>query len=131
MSSPFLQHAADAARGKIPADLRRSGEWPKARAAHLAKHPECAVCGERKKAEVHHIRPFHLHPELELDPANFITLCEDDDDGVNCHLFFGHLGNFKSFNVNIVNDAAYWQYKISHRPMEETPPGPNNPEVVK
>ena len=126
MSSPFLQHVADVARGKIPADARRSGEWPKARSAHLADYPACAVCGERQKLEVHHIRPFHLHPDLELDPANFITLCEDDDDGVNCHLFFGHLGNFKSFNVDVAADAAHWSQKIATRPMEESPPGPNN-----
>jgi|GEM_PF-929352 len=130
MSSPYLQHIVDVGRGKIPAELHRSGEWPKARAAYLAEHPLCAVCGEHLKVEVHHIRPFHLHPDLELDPANFITLCEDDQDGVNCHLFFGHLGNFKSYNEDVVADAASWQQKIANRPQGENPAGPTNPLEV-
>lgn len=72
------------------------------------------------KIEVHHIRPFHLHPDLELDPANLVTLCEADKGGANCHLLFGHLGNFKSFNVEVVSDASHWSEKIKHRPLADT-----------
>ena len=115
-----LQHALDVAKGKIPANMPRSGKWPAARAAHLEPHPACAVCGGSDKIEVHHIHPFHLHPERELDPTNFVTLCEDDADGVNCHLLFGHLGNFKSFNVDVLTDAAAWQQKIRSRPLQES-----------
>ena len=115
----ILQHIVDAAKGKIPANMPRSSHWPKVRAVHLDGHPTCEVCGGNKKLEVHHIRPFHLHPELELDPTNFATLCEDDDDGVNCHLFFGHLGNFKSFNVTVVNDSSAWLRKLQIRPLGE------------
>lgn len=121
MPSSLLQHVLDTSKGKIPANLPRSDKWPKTRAAHLKNFPACAVCGGRKKVEVHHIRPFHLHPELELDSSNLITLCENDDDGVNCHLFFGHLGNFKSFNVDVVVNAADWQKKIAERPQGEMP----------
>ena len=130
MSSAILQHLVDTKRDKIPADMRRSNQWPYARAQHLKDHPTCAVCGGYAKLEVHHIRPFHLHPDLELDPANFITLCEDDVDGVNCHLFVGHLGNFKSFNVSVAADAAAWQMKLTTRPLGETPAGITNQEVV-
>jgi hypothetical protein len=101
----------------MPKGLKRSGHWPAARKAHLAKHPLCEVCGGKKKLEVHHIKPFHLHPELELDPTNFITLCENDKDGVNCHLLFGHLGNFKSYNENVVHDSKEWCNKIKTRPF--------------
>lgn len=117
----LLQHVLDAAKGKIPASMPRSDKWPKVRAEHLKQFPVCAVCGGRHKIEVHHIRPFHIHPELELDPANFITLCEDDGDGVNCHLFFGHLGNFKSFNADVISNAAEWRKKIAERPQGELP----------
>ncbi len=117
----MLQHVVDAAKGKIPHNMPRSSQWPKVREAHLHNHPTCALCGGIRKLEVHHIRPFHLHPDLELDPSNFITLCEDDDDGMNCHLAGGHLGNFKSWNVNIVADAAYWLSKIKNRPLGESP----------
>jgi 5-methylcytosine-specific restriction protein A len=96
---------------------KRSSLWSKARKDFLAKNPNCAVCGASKgKLEVHHIKPFHLHPELELDPTNFITLCENKNDGVNCHLLFGHLGSFKSLNENVVSDAALWNKKIKSRP---------------
>lgn len=119
--SNLLQHVLDAAKGKIPAHMPRSGQWPKVRADHLKQSPTCTVCGGRSKIEVHHIRPFHIHPELELDPANLITLCEDNGDGVNCHLFFGHLGNFKSFNADVVSNAAEWRKKIAERPQGELP----------
>ena len=108
-------------KAKIPSGVKRSDHWPAARAAHLNGAPTCAVCGGAKNLEVHHIHPFHLHPELELDQSNFVTLCEEDIDGVNCHLLFGHLGNFKSFNVDVLADAAHWLAKIQGRPLEETP----------
>jgi 5-methylcytosine-specific restriction enzyme A len=130
LSSSLLQHIQDVARGKIPLEMRRSGAWPRVRAEHLKAFPACAVCDRAHKVEVHHVLPFHLHPDLELDPANFITLCEDDYDGVNCHLFFGHLGNFKSFNENVLSDAAIWRQRIANRPQGETPAGPNNLQEV-
>jgi len=101
---------------KVPNGAKRSDKWPTVRKQHLAKEPNCAMCGGNKKLEVHHIKPFHLHPNLELDPGNLITLCENNKDGSDCHLLFGHLGNFKSFNVNVVKDAALWDKKIANRP---------------
>lgn len=83
---------------------------------HLDQHRTCSVCGGDKRLEVHHIKPFHLHPELELDPLNLITLCEELRGGLNCHLLFGHLGNFKSVNVGVVGDAGVWSEKIKSRP---------------
>ncbi|MDA8114993.1 MAG: HNH endonuclease [Acidithiobacillus sp.] len=115
-----LETVLETEKAKVPAGVKRSGEWPKARAVHLAQFPTCAVCGGTEKVEVHHIHPFHLHPDLELDPANFITLCEANKDGVDCHLFFGHLSNFKSFNADVVTDAATWNAKIKNRPLAET-----------
>lgn len=115
----IIKHLIDASQGKHPITTRRSSEWPKVRKEHLSKFPACAVCGRTEKIEVHHIRPFHLHPELELDPNNFISLCESDKGGVNCHLHFGHLGNFKSFNVDVKKDAEEWSEKINNRPMKE------------
>lgn len=103
-------------KDKVPKGKRRSSKWRSVRADFLKQNPACSVCGGKKKLEVHHIRPFHLEPELELDPLNLITLCENDGDGVNCHLLFGHLGNFKSFNKNVRDDADVWKLKINGRP---------------
>jgi len=103
-------------QGKHPASAKRSNKWPKVRAAHLAKYPTCAVCGGNKKLEAHHRRPFHLHPELELEETNLITLCESKHGGINCHLAIGHLGNFRSYNSNVEEDAAHLYKEIKDRP---------------
>lgn len=96
-------------------DHKRSNRWATVRKNHLKKNPNCALCGGTKKLEVHHIKPFHVHPELELDPNNLITLCEDKGDGVYCHLFFGHLGNFHSINEDVLIDIEIWREKLKNR----------------
>jgi 5-methylcytosine-specific restriction protein A len=81
---------------------KRSSHWPVVEHKHLQQHPSCAVCGKRQHIQVHHIIPFHSHPELELDPANLITLCM----GLKqCHLKIGHGGSFKMYNPHVVGDA--------------------------
>lgn len=94
----------------------RSSQWPIVRHVHLREHPTCEVCGGTDTLEVHHIRPFHLHPELELEPANLMTLCESGKNGIVCHRAIGHLGNYKSFNVEAANDAFTLRMKIKNRP---------------
>ena len=116
---PIIQHLLDVVQGKCSLSTPRSGKWPTVREQHLAEHPVCEVCGGTAKLEVHHIRPFHLHPELELEPANLVTLCEAHKEGINCHLLFGHLGNFRSFNAEVLADAGQWARKIKGRPLQE------------
>lgn len=71
------------------ADLAaRSPEWPALRAAWVERNPTCRCCGRRENLNVHHVRPFHLFPELELEESNLITLCEGGP--VNCHYLAGH-----------------------------------------
>jgi hypothetical protein len=53
---------------------------------------------------VHHIRPFHLHPELELEQDNLITLCEKR--AHDCHFQVGHFMNWSWFNPDVRVDAA-------------------------
>lgn len=110
----LLKHIKDVVQGKTTVEKPRSSRWPAVRKAWLALHPVCAVCGGVKKVEVHHKEPFHLFPEKELDPKNFITLCESKGNGVNCHLFFGHLGNFKQYNDLVVSDTSAWSNKLRH-----------------
>lgn len=98
---------------KAPSGAARSPKWGQVRAAYLRDHPTCELCGGTAKLECHHIKPFHLHPELELDPQNLITLCESGAGGLNCHLAYGHLGNFqKYFNPSVRVDAARWLAKL-------------------
>ena len=85
---------------------KRSPHWGKARRAHLALQPACQACGVSDDLQVHHIRPFHLHPELELVQSNLITLCEKR--GHDCHFTFGHFHNWKLGNPNVAADVQHY-----------------------
>lgn len=89
----------------------RSPKWSKVRKDHLKQNPCCAACGAKNKQEVHHIKPVHLFPDLELDVSNLITLCADP-----CHITFGHLMNFKSWNEDVSKDCSVYYNKIQNRP---------------
>lgn len=89
----------------------RSPKWTSVRKEHLKINNYCIACGRDKKLEVHHIKPVHLFPELELDMSNLVTLCADP-----CHLVFGHLMNFKSWNREIIKDSTEYLNKIKNRP---------------
>jgi 5-methylcytosine-specific restriction protein A len=96
------------------AGMKRSSRWPAVRLVHLLGHSTCAACGGTKSLNVHHIKPFHLYPSLELEPSNLLTLCEAN--GLSCHLQYGHLRSWPSYNATAVEDAAAWLQKIRGRP---------------
>jgi hypothetical protein len=111
----LLKHIKDLVQGKTSLGKTRNSKWPKVRENHLKSNPKCAVCGGNKKLEVHHIEPFHINPDKELDLTNLITLCEYKANGINCHLAIGHLGNYKSLNPKVKEDAFIWNKKIKSR----------------
>jgi len=82
---------------------RRSSKWPKFEHSFLKTHKNCAACGGTKRLQVHHISPFRLHPERELDVNNVIVLCMGMPE---CHLRIGHGNSFKSYNPHVTEDAA-------------------------
>jgi len=86
----------------------RSGQWRRVRAEHLTRQPVCQACGRSKDLDVHHIKPFHKHPELELDPDNLITLCGDP-----CHIVHGHLMSWRRDNPTVAEDCKRYLAKIS------------------
>jgi len=90
---------------------KRSKHWHKVRQEFLKENPECAVCGTNKNLNVHHKKPFHLYPELELDKNNLVTLCMSK---MECHLLIGHGGSFLKFNNNIESDIRILQHDLSH-----------------
>ena len=92
----------------------RSSQWSNTRKEHLKNQPECQACGRTKDVEVHHIEPFHMNPSRELDPTNLITLCAK-----SCHLTFGHLMDYKSWNKDVVNDCYNYRLKLQQRPYHE------------
>jgi hypothetical protein len=95
----------------------RSNLWRAARKAYLGSNPECAVCGRKKNLVPHHIIPVKIDPSKELDSDNLITLCEGPS--FNCHLFFGHLRDWRKFNPDVRKDAAEWRKKISNVPNSD------------
>lgn len=62
----------------------RSSQWPRVRSEFVRLHPICEACGGIEDLNVHHVEPFHLKPELELDLKNLITLCREH------HFRIGH-----------------------------------------
>lgn len=96
---------------------RRSSLWPKTKREHfkIKKNKMCAVCSRKSRLQVHHIVPFHLAPQWELKKSNLITLCTRLK-VLNCHLVFGHLGSFRSFNENVKEDSKELNNKIKNRP---------------
>lgn len=102
-----LKYAYHLVHGKVREALKnvtRSPKWGGVRKAFLKDHPGCAACGATKHLNVHHVEPFHLHPELELDPKNLITLCLTRN---LCHLKIGHGDNYKAYNPNVRLDAEH------------------------
>lgn len=86
-------------------DLERSKKWPTVRSKYLKVNPTCAICGGTTDLQVHHVVPFHFcilvaeRPDLELDPRNLITLCQDPK--TDHHLIAGHLNDFHSYNPDV------------------------------
>jgi len=112
MIADWFKHIKDRIEGKAKKGAKRSSKWRKVRKKHLALHPECFICRSKKNLEVHHIIPFHIAPDKELDPKNLITLCENKKYGINCHLLVGHLGNYQNINPNVLLDATLWKMKL-------------------
>ena len=88
----------------------RSPHWPALEHQHLQQFPECQVCGTREHCEVHHVKPFHLFPELELSPDNLLTLCRVH------HFWHGHYGDWAAWAPHVVVKAASLRAEIRHRP---------------
>ena len=105
----------DALAQKAPLKSFRSSKWRGAKKVFLKDNPFCACCGGKINLEVHHIKPFYLYPELELDPTNLITLCEKNSKDINCHLFIGHLGNYKKINPYIHKDIKTWSKRYKSK----------------
>lgn len=98
---------------RIILGVPRSPEWDTLRRKWLKDNPKCVVCDRMTKLNVHHIKPYHIYPELELDPTNLLTLCENT--GMNCHFIWGHLGDWTSYNSTVMEDSKQMKEKIKNR----------------
>lgn len=82
----------------------RSSRWPRVREEAIRRTPYCIACGRSKDLEAHHIRPFHLQPELELDLDNICVLCADP-----CHLVHGHLMSWQRHNPEVIEHCRRYR----------------------
>lgn len=97
-----------------PAFAPRSSKWAKFRAEYLKVYKSCEACGRQEFCVPHHVIPFHIDPTKELDYDNLITLCESP--ARNCHLIFGHLLDWSSYNPDVRKDARLYLTKVRNRP---------------
>lgn len=77
-------------------------QMTKAKRLYVKSHKKCAICGYKKRLEVHHVVPVHVDVSLACDQENFITLCR------TCHFTFGHFHNFRKYwNPHIKKLASH------------------------
>lgn len=91
----------------------RSPLWETVRREFLKENSSCAACGGRKSLQVHHILPYHLFPDQELNRDNLITLC--DAPYRHCHFIFGHLYNYSDFNPRVREHACEQLRRLNDR----------------
>ncbi len=96
---------------------KRSPQWERVQREHIKRNPKCAACGRTilHKLQAHHVVPFHVAPEKELDPENLMTLCVDGPGSTNCHCLIGHCGNWKDFNPTAKADAEHMLAMLAGR----------------
>lgn len=94
---------------RVSASRPRSPSWGSVRRKYLASNRQCKTCGTKERIEVHHVKPYHLFPALELDANNLMSLCE------RCHLFVGHLGDWRAWNPQVREHAELWRFRIEMR----------------
>lgn len=93
----------------------RSPHWPQCRKDFLKSkgNDVCFICGTNVFLNVHHKKPYHLFPELELNPSNLITLCETPTH--NCHFIIGHCLNWTMYNPKVVELATFLKECLNER----------------
>ncbi len=101
------------AESGIFATVPRNPRWKTVRDAVLKQCPACAACGDKRLLNVHHKKPFHLFPDLELEPANLIVLCEVPSH--SCHFALGHCFDWRAYNPFVEEDARARMERIAQR----------------
>jgi hypothetical protein len=79
----------------------RSSHWSTFRINFL-RGRSCSGCDSTRELEAHHIVPFHIDPDRELDVDNLIPLCRE------CHYQIGHLRDWQTANPHVRDDAAVY-----------------------
>ena len=97
----------------------RSPAWAKLSKKLISAQPYCSACGTKTNLEVHHLKPFHLFPELELVEENCIVLCRDH------HFFLGHACNWDNYVINCKDISSVWLNTVKLAKGDLPVSGPN------
>lgn len=92
----------------------RSGKWRSVERHFLALHPNCEACGGTQEVVGHHVEPFHLRPDKELDARNLIALCNKH----GCHFTHGHCFDWQAHNPHVREDARVQLMRVNAREYE-------------
>lgn len=87
----------------------RSPQWPKVEAEHKRKENSCRCCGTRNNLQVHHIKPYHKFPELELEDSNLMTVCQ------NCHFVICHENNWGNWVVDVEDQVQIHRVRVDRQ----------------
>ena len=109
----ILDAALGVDRGLVAGSKRNSG-WHKASEAYIREVGQCEFCGaklgeEGVELEVHHVEPFHVRPDLEMEKSNWAVLCRKPHD---CHRLVGHFRNFSLWNPLLRPFLEIWKFVL-------------------
>jgi hypothetical protein len=86
----------------------RSPQWPKKEKEFKSAHPECSCCLSKNNLQVHHKKPYHTNPELELVDSNLMTVCR------YCHFVICHENNWSNVVVDVEHQAKNHLERVNH-----------------
>ena len=74
---------------------------------------KCESCFGTDKLKIHHKIPYNISQEAVEDIDNLIIFCN------KCHFEVGHLKNWKSFNVALIQDSLLEKYNLCRERLNE------------
>ena len=94
-----------------PRSMRgRHSKWPALVKRFKAEKRTCVVSGLKTTLEVHHLKPYHLFPELELEWDNLRLIARP------FHYLFGHFCNWTDYNPDFdLQVETYREWVAKHR----------------
>lgn len=122
-----LTQEADQDASRLMGSKPRGAGWEKKELETVKNHPYCALCGTKKRLQVHHKKPYHEFPELEFEDDNLIVLCQPD------HFSVGHYYNWQDYNPDVDQEVAARREKIlqhrkaKHDDVQATAERPHGP----
>lgn len=90
----------------------RSPQWPTVRRKFL-EGKVCAACGGTEQLEAHHLVPFSVDRNRELNPENLLALCEHP--ARLCHFRVGHRYRWASYSRHATEDAELDRKRLEER----------------